>query len=316
MISILSSSVKKNKGKFITGLRYISLNYELYLFVLPALIYIVVYCYAPMYGVQIAFKDYRINKGIHGSDWVGLKHFIRFLTTPSCIRLIKNTLVISVYSLVVGFPFPIIFALIVNELRDGRFKKAVQTISYAPHFISTVVMVSIITMFLHESTGIVNKLIGYFGIGPYAFMSKARWFPSIYVFSGIWQNMGWNAIIYIASLSTIDSELHEAAMIDGASRLQRIYHINLYGILPTITIMLILATGRIMTVGSEKVLLMQNPLNTEVSEVIATFVYKMGLQHTQYSFSTSINLFNSIINFILLISVNSLVKRIGSASLW
>ncbi len=316
MVSSLSLSAKKNKGKIKAGIRYLARNYELYIFVLPALIYILIYCYGPMYGVQIAFKDYRINKGIQGSDWVGLKHFVRFLSTPSCIRLIKNTIVISVYSLAVGFPFPIIFSLIINELRIGRFKKAVQTISYAPHFISTVVMVSMITMFLNERIGIVNKLIGYLGAGPYAFMSQAGWFPSIYVFSGIWQNLGWNSIIYLSALSSIDPELHEAAMIDGASRLQRIYHINLQGILPTITIMLILAAGKIMTVGFEKVFLMQNPLNTETSEIISTFVYKMGLQYTQYSFSTAIDFFNSIINCILLVSVNFAVKRMGSATLW
>ena len=291
-------------------------NYELYLFVLPALIYVILYCYTPIYGLQIAFKDYRVGKGIWGSEWVGLKHFVKFLTKPAYLALIKNTLIISVYSLLAGFPFPILFALILNELRVGKFKKIVQTVSYAPHFISTVVMCSMILMFLNAGNGIVNKLLSYFGAGPFDFMTKASWFPSIYVISGIWQGMGWSSVIYLSALSGIDPELHEAAMIDGASRLQRIWHVNLPGILPTITIMLILSAGGIMSVGFEKVYLLQNALNTETSEIISTFVYKMGLQYNQYSFSSAIGLFNSVCNFIMLILVNSLARRLSETSLW
>jgi len=269
-----------------------------------------------MYGVQIAFKDYRIGKGIWGSSWVGFKHFTKFLSNPASRDLIKNTLTLSVYTLIVGFPFPIIFAMTMNELRSNRYKRVVQTISYAPHFISVVVMVSMLTMFLDSRVGIVNKLLGYLGLGPYPFMTKAPWFPSIYVFSGIWQNIGWNSVIYLSALAGVDPELHEAAMIDGATRLQRLWYINLPWLLPTVTIMLILQTGNLMTVGFEKVYLMQNPLNTATSEIISTFVYKMGLLYNQYSFSTAIGLFNSIINLILLFSVNSIVKRLGSSSLW
>lgn len=291
-------------------------NWELYLFMLPAIVYVLLYFYYPMYGVQIAFKDFRIAKGIGGSDWVGLKHFARFLSTPACRELIRNTLTLSLYSLLVGFPIPVLFALVLNELRAGRFKRAVQTVSYAPHFISTVVMASMITMFLHQGNGIVNTLLGLAGLGPYPFMSTPGWFPSIYVISGIWQNLGWNSVIFISALSSVDPELHEAAMIDGASRLKRIVHINLPCILPTVTIMLILAVGNVMSVGFEKAYLLQNSLNLERSEIISTFVYKMGLQNRQYSFSTAIGLFNSIINFILLLSVNYISRRIGETSLW
>lgn len=295
---------------------YLKRNWELYLFVLPALIYLFMYCYYPMYGVQIAFKDFRIAKGIAGSEWVGWKHFIKFLGNPSCRALIKNTLILSVYTLVVGFPMPIIFALTLNELPVGRYKKAVQTISYAPHFISTVVMVSMLTMFLNKDSGIINKFIVLFGGEATDFMSKANMFPTIYVLSGIWQSLGWSSVIYLSALSGIDPGLHEAAMIDGASRLQRIWHINLTGILPTITIMLILQVGNLMTVGFEKAFLMQNPLNLASSEIISTFVYKMGLQYQQYSYSTAIGLFNSVVNMILLVTVNKIAGKLSETSLW
>lgn len=291
-------------------------NWQLYLFVLPALVYIILYCYAPMYGLQIAFKDFRVSTGILGSKWVGLKHFTKFLSTPSSVQLIFNTLRLSLFSLALGFPMPIIFALISNELSGGRYKKVVQTISYAPHFISTVVMVGMITMFLDANNGIINKLLGYLGAGPYSFMTNADWFPSIYVISGIWQNLGWNAIIYFAALSGIDPSLHEAAMIDGASRLQRVWYINLPGILPTITIMLILQAGNLMSIGFEKVYLMQNALNSETSEIISTFVYKMGLQYNQYSYSSAIGMFNSVINFVLLLIVNITAKKLDGTALF
>lgn len=295
---------------------YMKKNWELYLFVLPALIYLIMYCYYPMYGVQIAFKNFRITKGIVGSEWVGFEHFVKFLSNPSCRALIKNTLVISVYSLVVGFPMPILFALTLNELRTGKYKKLVQTVSYAPHFISIVVMVSMLTMFLNKDSGIINTIIAALGGERTDFMSKANLFPTIYVLSGIWQSLGWSSVIYLSALSGIDPGLHEAAMIDGATRLQRIWHINLTGLLPTITIMLILQVGNLMTVGFEKAFLMQNPLNLETSEIISTFVYKMGLQYHQYSYSTAIGLFNSVINMILLLSVNKIAGKLSETSLW
>ena len=250
-----------------------------------------------MYGVQIAFKNFRVTKGIAGSEWVGLEHFRKFFSNPSCRALIKNTLVISLYSLVVGFPLPIIFALTLNEVAPGRYKKLVQTVSYAPHFISTVVMVSMLTMFLNADNGIFNKIVETLGGPRVDYMSKANLFPTVYVLSGVWQSLGWSSVIYLSALSGIDTGLHEAAMIDGASRLQRIWHINLTGILPTITIMLI-------------------PLNLETSEIISTFVYKMGLNYRQYSYSTAIGLFNSVINMILLVSVNTIAGRLSETSLW
>lgn len=291
-------------------------NYELYLFCLLAIAYIVLFRYAPMYGVQIAFKDYRVGQTFSESQWVGLKHLTRFLSTPSSWMLIRNTLTLSVLWLLVGFPIPILFSLIINELRPGRFKKTVQTLSYAPHFISVVVLISVVTMFLHESSGVINKLGELIGLAPVDYMSKAGYFPGIYVISGLWQDLGWNSVIYISALAGVDPELHEAAMIDGASRLKRIWHINLPGILPTVTILLILAVGNVMTVGFEKVYLMQNAFNTERSEIISTFVYKIGILYSQYSYSTAIGLFNSVINFILLVSVNSVAKRISDTSLW
>lgn len=311
----------QNRLQFKTMRRFPALrraihNFDLYLFILPALLYIIFYSYVPMYGAQIAFRNYRIADGVWNSAWVGLKHFERFLSTPSCVALIGNTLRLSLLSLLLGFPLPIMFALLINEIRPGRYRSTVQTISYAPHFISTIVLVSMLQMFLREKNGMINNLLRQMNTGPYPFLSKASWFPTIYVLSGIWQNLGWNAIIYLSALAGVDPELHEAAMIDGASRLQRVVHINLPSILPTITIMLILSCGNLMSVGFEKVFLMQNSLNTETSEIISTFVYKMGLLYTQYSFSTAIGLFNSVINFILLASVNLLARRISEYSLW
>ena len=284
-------------------LRPYTRNYELYLFVLPALVYLFLYCYLPLYGVQIAFKDYRVGKGIEGSAWVGFKHFQKFLGNATNRSLIWNTLRLSVETLIVGFPMPIIFAVLLNEVRQQHFKKLVQTVSYAPHFISTVVLVSMLTLFLDKNTGIVNTMLRAFGAGPYDFMSRSDWFPHIYVISDIWQNLGWNSIIYISALAGVDVGLHEAARIDGASRLQRIFHVDLPCIFPTIAIMLIMQTGNLMTVGFEKAYLMQNALNLGASEIISTYVYKIGLLYNQYSYSTAINLFNSVVNCILLITV-------------
>lgn len=301
-----------------TGNRWLRMlrNYQLYLMILPALLYFIIFCYGPMYGLQIAFRDYKVRDGIAGSAWVGLKHFQRLVNAPTFWMLVKNTLHISIYTLLVGFPFPVLLALVLNEVRSSSYKRIVQTVSYAPHFISSVVMVSMIIIFLNPSYGIINefrKLLGYEALD---FMTKPQWFSTIYVLSDVWQNAGWNAIIYLSALAGVDPELHEAAMIDGASRLKRIWHINLPCILPTIIIMLIMAMGRVMSVGFEKVFLMQNPLNTETSEVISTYTYKIGLQNAQYSFSAAVGLFNSVINFILLAAVNQISKRVSHTSLW
>lgn len=297
-------------------LKSIRKNWELYVFVLPAALYFLVFKYWPMYGVQIAFRDFMPSLGVAGSPWVGFKHIGRFISGPHFSRLIKNTFGLSLYALAVGFPAPIILALMMNEVRVSWFKKTVQTITYAPNFISMVVMVGMLISFLSPTVGIVNKLIGLVGGAPIPFFSRSEWFRTIYVLSGVWQRTGWASIIYLAALSGIDPQLHEAATIDGASRLRRIWHINLPGIAPTVIILLILSVGQIMSVGFEKVYLMQNALNLETSEIIATYVYKVGILGTQFSYTAAVGLFDSVINFILLVTVNYLSKRISDTSLW
>lgn len=310
---ISTTNLKAKKGR---ALKYISRNYDLYILILPALLYILIFHYWPMYGVQLAFKDYVAKLGIMGSPWVGLKHFERFFNSYYFKRLLFNTLGISIYQLVVGFPIPIILALAINEVKNTRFKKTVQTITYAPHFLSTVVLVGMLVSFLSPQNGIINQFIKIFGGEPIYFMTKPEYFKSIYVFSGVWQQMGWNSVIYVAALSSINYELHEAAIVDGASRLRRIWHINIPGIMPTIVILLILNVGRIMGVGFEKVFLMQNDLNMEASDVISTYVYRSGILGAQYSFASAVGLFNSLINFIILITVNRISKHISETSLW
>jgi putative aldouronate transport system permease protein len=291
-------------------------NYELYIFVLPAILSIVIFHYVPMYGVQIAFKDFIANKGIFGSPWVGLQHFERFFNSYYFKNIIINTLRISLYSLIVGFPVPIILALLLNEVKSRFYKRFIQTVTYAPHFISMVVMTGMVISFLSPSTGMINNLIKALGFKPVPFMAKADMFPSIYVLSGVWQNAGWRSILYFAALASIDPELYEAAKVDGATQLQKIWYINIPGITSMAVILLILTCGGLMTVGFEKAYLLQNNLNIETSEVITTYVYKAGLQRAEYGFATAVGLFNSVINFILLISVNGIAKRLGETSLW
>ncbi|MHA6480927.1 ABC transporter permease [Paenibacillus sp. strain BS8-2] len=300
----------------IRAVKVIRKNWELYLFVLPAVVYFILFHYFPMYGVQIAFKKFNAVQGIWGSDWVGFDHLDRFFNSYYFWTLIKNTFAINLYELVVGFPVPIILALALNEMKLVRFKKLVQTITYAPHFISVVVMSGIIIMFLSPSTGIINFILNGLGLDAIDFMSKPEWFKTIFVFSGVWQGMGWGTIIYLAALAGIDMQQHEAAMIDGATRMQRIWHINIPGILPTVVILLILNVGNFMAVGFEKIYLLQNSLNMEASDVISTYVYRSGVLEGQYSFSAAVGLFNSILNFILLILVNSLARKMKQTSLW
>lgn len=291
-------------------------NYELYLFLLPAFIYFIVFSYWPMYGLQIAFKKFNSALGVWGSPWIGLRNFTNFFNSYYFWILIKNTIGITLYSILIGFPIPIIFALMLNEVDNKRFKRFVQTVSYAPHFISTVVVVGIIVAFLSPTTGVINHIIVAFRGEAKPFMIMPRWFKSIYVWSGVWQSMGWSAIIYLAALSGIDPQQHEAAVIDGANRFERIWHINIPGILPTIIILLILDMGSIMNVGFEKIYLMQNPLNFEASDVISTYVYRTGLIDADFSFSTAVGLFNSIINFIILVIVNIISGKASEISLW
>ncbi|WP_440115385.1 ABC transporter permease [Paenibacillus sp. QZ-Y1] len=303
----------KRQHPFIKSLKK---HWELYLLVLPPVLYLLIFKYIPMVGVQIAFKDFSVVKGIWGSPWVGLKHFEAFFESPNFWLLIKNTIGISFYSLLAGFPIPILLALALNEIRTGYFKKTVQMVTYAPHFISTVVMVSIIILMLSPHVGVVDKLFTFLGFPMTNFMGIPEYFKSIYVWSGVWQGMGYSSIIYIAALAGVDPSLYEAARMDGASRLRKIWHIDLPTLVPVTVIMLILSLGSIMGVGFEKIYLMQNPLNTSASEVISTYVYKVGLIGANFSFSSAVGLFNSIINLILLVIVNGISRKVSQNSLW
>lgn len=305
--------VRKKDGPLVRSLKR---HWELYLLVLPPVLYLLIFKYIPMVGVQIAFKNYSVVQGIWGSDWVGFRHFIAFFESPNFWLLIKNTVGISLYSLLAGFPVPILLALAINELRNGHFKKTIQMVTYAPHFISTVVMVSIIILMLSPHVGVVDRLFDLLGLPMTNFMGIPEYFKSIYVWSGIWQGMGYSSIIYIAALASVDPSLYEAARMDGASRLRKIWHIDIPALVPITVIMLILSLGSLMGVGFEKIFLMQNPLNTSASEVISTYVYKVGLIGANFSFSSAVGLFNSIINLILLIIVNSISRRVSDNSLW
>ena len=288
----------------------------LYLFLLPSFALLAVFHYAPMYGIQIAFKNFKSLFGIWGSSWVGLKHFQTFFHSYRFGVLLQNTLTVSVYSLVVGFPMPILMALAFNYIKSGKFKKLAQTVSYAPHFISTVVLVGMLSMFFSPTTGFINTFREALGLDKVHFFGMASYFPHLYVWSGVWQGAGWGAIIYIATLSGVDPQQHEAAIIDGAIIPQRMWHIDLPALLPTIVILLILNLGSLMSVGYEKVYLMQNPINLTTSEVISTYTYKIGLENAEYSYSAAIGLFNTVINFILLLSVNAVANKISGMGLF
>lgn len=291
------------------------LNWRLYVFLLPAILYFTIFHYIPMYGVQIAFKDFYATEGITGSPWVGFDHFSRFFDSYYFWRLIKNTIILSLYQLIL-FPLPIIFALMLNELKNGPFKKWSQTLTYAPHFMSVVVIVGMLVAFLDPITGIINHVITSLGGSSISFLTSPEWFRHIFVWSGQWQTLGWGTIIYLAALSGVNPELHEAAKIDGASRIQRILHINIPAILPTIVVLFILNIGSFMAIGFEKVLLMQNNLNAETSDIIQTFVYQTGLLEGQYSFAAAIGLFDSVINLTLLVIVNQIARKTSENSLW
>lgn len=291
-------------------------NYELYLFILPAVLLYLVFRYYPMYGVQIAFKDFRASKGIWGSEWAGFEHFQRFFEAYNFWPIMENTLLLSVYSLVFSFPVPILVALMLNQMMAKRYKKFVQTVIYAPHFISTVVLVGMMSVFLSPNSGIVNHIIAWFGGDPVLFMADEGWFRPLYVLSGIWQETGFATIIYLAALAGVNPELHEAAIMDGATKWKRVKHVDIPSILPTIIILMVLAVGNMMSIGFEKAYLMQSDLNYATSNIIPTYVYELGIQKAQYSFSAAIGLFNSIINVILLVTVNRAAKRLTETSLW
>lgn len=291
-------------------------NYQVYLIVLPVLLYYILFCYKPMYGALIAFQDYNpMNSSIFQNEWVGFKHFIDFFQGMYFERLIKNTLTISIASIVVGFPIPIIFALLLNEIGRKKFARVIQTVSYMPHFISIVVVCSMIMSFTNAG-GALNTLLQHFGYDGKPMLSNPSLFVPLYVISGIWQGMGWDSILYIAALAGINQELYEAAAIDGAGRIRKLIHITLPGLAPTIVIMFILRMGGLMNVGYEKVILMYNPLTLKSSDVISSYVYRMGIERMNYSFSTAVGLFNSAINIILLVLTNRFSKKVSDTSLF
>lgn len=290
-------------------------DWQLYLLIAPAVIYIFLFNYMPMYGLQIAFRNYRPSRGIWGSDWAGLQYFLKFIEYPHFRKIVWNTLRISLYSLAT-FPLSVVLALMIHELRGRTFKRTVQMITYAPHFISTVVVCSMITLFLNKSGGLINNIVAALGGERTAFLENPGYFPTIYVWSGVWQGIGWGTIIYLAALSGVAPELTEAARIDGANRLQIIYHINIPGIMPTVVIMLILSCGNILSVGFEKIFLLQNSLNLDASQVIATYVYDLGLISGQFSYASAIGLFNTVVNVVMLLIVNEIAKRVSDISLW
>ena len=308
--------MKNNSAKIKKSIRK---NWQLYLFLLVPVVYVFIFKYLPMGGLVIAFKDFKLRQGIWGSEWVGLEHFIRFFSTYQCKKVIKNTLIISLYSLIAGFPIPIIFALIMNCVRNERVKKVVQSIVCLPHFISTVVMVGILFQLFNPRTGLYGIIAeALTGIYPNDINASPDGFRHLYIWSGVWKGFGWGSIIYTAALAGVDPTYHEAAQIDGATRLQRILHIDLPSITPTIITLLILRMGDLMSVGFEKVYLMQNGMNLAASEIISTYEYAVGLSGSSpnFSYATAIGLFNSVINLILIVIVNKLARKYSETSLW
>lgn len=304
------------KTKWQLTLKLVKRNIALYVFLLPATLYLILFNYIPMYGIQISFRNYNFADGITGSVWVGLKWFKYFFDSPMAVSTITNTILLSLYGMVAGFPVPIILAVIMHNIPSKKYKRIAQTITYMPHFISIVVMVGMLSCFLSLRSGWVNNIIVALGGEATYFMGEARYFRHISVWSGIWQEMGWGSIIYMAALTGVDPELHEAAMIDGASKLKRIWHIDLPSIAPTIIIMLIMRCGSILSVNFEKTLLLQNSVNLGVSEVISTYTYKQGINNMKYSYGTAIGMMNTIVNFIFLTLVNFISSRVSETSLW
>lgn len=294
--------------------------WQLYLFLILPVVYIIIFAYWPMFGLQIAFKKFSVVSGIWDSPWVGLRNFSKFFNAYQFNNILINTITLSLYAVFAAFPFPIIFALVLNTIENSKLKKTVQTITYMPHFISIVVLVGMMMQIFHPMVGLYGKAMkAITGEIPNDIFANPNAFPHLYVWSGVWQGFGYNSIIYIAALTSVSTELHEAAEVDGASRFQRVIHIDFPALVPTIVIMLILRTGRIMSIGFEKTYLMQNSLNLSRSEIISTYVYKQGLgsgASNDYSYSTAISMFNSIVNLILITIVNQIARRVGDTSLW
>lgn len=299
---------KKSKRK--------SSNWQFWAIIALPVIYAIVFAYIPMGGIIIAFKDYSIRKGILGSSWVGLKYFKQFLTSPSSVLVIKNTFILGIYTLIANFPIPILLAIAINEIGNRKFKKTMQMVTYAPYFISVVVLVGMMMQMMDLRTGIINVLLQKVGIDAINFFGDAGIFRHLYVWSGVWQTAGYSSIIYVAALAGVSPELQEEAIVDGATRVQRILHVDIPAIMPTVIIMLIFNCSNIVSIGMDKIYLMQNSLNTSVSEVISTFVYKVGVVNSNFSYSTAAGLFQSIVAFALLVIVNQICKKVTETSLW
>lgn len=291
-------------------------NGGLYLLMIPAMIIFICFTYLPMYGIVIAFKNFKPARGILGSEWAGMRYFKKYFSSYMFSNTIRNTLLISIYTILVTFPLPILIALMCNQMYAKRFKKFFQVSTYLPHFISTVVMCGMIVLFLSPSSGVIPKLLGYIGVQTGDLMGKASAFSSIYVWTEAWQHVGWDSIMYIAALSAVDPQLYEAAVVDGANKWQKMRSIDIPLLMPTAVVLFILRAGSVMSVGFEKVYLLQNDLNISASEIISTYVYKMGLKSNQYSYSAAIGLFNNVVNFILLLSVNFIAGKMGDTSLF
>lgn len=292
-------------------------DWQLWIMILPAIVYIIIFCYGPMYGIQLAFRKYDFSEGLTGGDWVGFKYFIQYFESPMFWTTLRNTFIISFFTLICGFPAPILLALVVNSLRQQKLKKVVQTAVYMPYFISTVVMVAILQILLSPSTGVVSGLLKSMHLIPPSInlLGTPSAFVPVYVLSGIWQSAGWNSIIFIAALSSVDGQLYDAAKVDGANRWQQVIHVELPALVPTIVILLIMNMGRVLSVGFEKVFLMQNDMNLPVSEVISTYVFNVGVQSGQFSFGSAVGLFNTVINFAFLMIANMVSKKAADISL-
>lgn len=314
MKSVAYHSSKPQKGG--RALKILKSKWQLIAMISIPVIWYIIFCYVPMYGIQIAFKNYNPQLGYLKSPFVGFRYFEQFFSSYYCFDVIWNTLSISLYTLLIGFPAPILLAIIINELPVNKLKKAVQNITYIPHFISVVVLCGMLYLFLSPQYGIINHFLSLAGIGPIGFLESNKYFKSVYVLSEVWQESGWSSIIYIAALGGIDPCLYEAATIDGASRLRRLWHVSLPGITPTIITLLILRIGQLMSVGFEKALLLQNDLNMQSSEIISTLVYKNGILRGEFSYATSVGLMNSVINLILIVIANKLCKKFFETSLW
>ena len=306
----------KNSATISKSNKIKSANWQFWVIIAIPIIYAIIFAYVPMAGIVLAFQDFSIRKGIFGSDWVGLRYFKQFLTSTSSVLVIKNTLILGIYSFLASFPVPIILAIGINEMRAKRYKKTVQMVTYAPYFISIVVLVGMMMQMMDLRSGIINVLLQKVGFEPVNFFGNPKIFRHLYVWSGVWQSAGYASIIYLAALSGVSKELQEAAIVDGANRVKRILHVDIPAILPTIIIMLIFNCASIVSIGLDKVFLMQNSLNASVSEVISTFVYKVGVVNSNVGFSTAAGLFQSIVSFVLLVIVNRICKKITTNSLW